>query len=499
MFVCTCLHSTLSSQPRPPVDEMDVLPKYATRYTPGDGCAQELGGVEGRELICNEMEKVADQKADLEKQGKPRLKKGVEDTSDKIFTHTPRHRRLMDWPLVEKPSPPAPRYCGGLPLQEGYCLVPATGTFEEINFDELPEAMQLREKAAHTGKPKETPWCAEGNVKNDGRFVSAQTKGNPYNNDKFVGREGEFHLFSCRTLPLNHRNLVRAFGGKRLLMIGDGHVRNLLSALVAGVRGERFFVDPHGVHEGLHYSFGHKADLWRQVNLASFPGLTPTTSRAGTASPRNGTGSGFVGCEEHWEQLGLPCVDVFFAWAPRFRERPAGGDQAPDDGHQAAGGAGRGEPLGAAHSGAALLAADVDEIFRSDVFELDAFTVALWPHDVAVAERRAATTRRWLHKEPRKFRVNVMDAGLVTDKIESEQILHTRHDVCGMMRSFASDRVVGIDAHEACTGPVSRALVRLWTTLSMPLRQENGQMKPDIPKAEFVNFPQAKRDAASNG
>lgn len=104
---------------------------------------------------------------------------------------------------------------------------------------------------------------------------------------RFVGREGEFHLFSCRTLPLNHRNLVRAFGGKRLLMIGDGHVRNLLSALVAGVRGERFFVDPHGVHEGLHYSFGHKADLWRQVNLASFPGLTPTTSRAGTASPRS--------------------------------------------------------------------------------------------------------------------------------------------------------------------------------------------------------------------
>lgn len=50
----------------------------------------------------------------------------------------------MDWPLVEKPSPPAPRYCGGLPLQEGYCLVPATGTFEEINFDEvLPPTLHL--------------------------------------------------------------------------------------------------------------------------------------------------------------------------------------------------------------------------------------------------------------------------------------------------------------------------------------------------------------------
>lgn len=101
---------------------------------------------------------------------------------------------------------------------------------------------------------------------------------------RYEGADGEWNTRLCRSLPLDQDALLKGFPEKRILMIGDSHVRNVFTALVSGVREEEFFAEAHGYHAVFQYSVGARRDRWRLVDPESFPGLKLLTEQERVAN-----------------------------------------------------------------------------------------------------------------------------------------------------------------------------------------------------------------------
>jgi hypothetical protein len=77
------------------------------------------------------------------------------------------------------------------------------------------------------------PWCADAASAADGAFAGpAKTS----QGGQYMAADGVYRPSACRLLVVRQELLLRAFGGKRILLLGDTHVRNVFLALVAAVR-----------------------------------------------------------------------------------------------------------------------------------------------------------------------------------------------------------------------------------------------------------------------
>jgi len=356
--------------------------------------------------------------------------------------------------------------CGGIPMRKGYCVVPKDGTFSRVDQSQVSPGLRLRKTAAEPFTAY-SPWCQNDTDATDGSFVG---KGNVNEQGKYEGADGEWNTRLCRSLPLDQDALLKGFPEKRILMIGDSHVRNVFTALVSGVREEEFFAEAHGYHAVFQYSVGARRDRWRLVDPESFPGLKLLTEqeRVAIAEIQFDSGPPFTPCTEL--DLGSPCVDIVFVWAPTFREqlaytKPLMEAVAPE------------VVLASVSSWEKTRVMDTawehmwDGVF--DNYMLDSFLFMMWPYGNPLALEREVEVRSWLAKKERPFRASFVNMEMVFKKVHSLQLHHVWHDVCVLRDSFPKD-MYSIEAYEPCTASPSRALARVWLTLARPLDAEEG-------------------------
>jgi hypothetical protein len=84
------------------------------------------------------------------------------------------------------------------------------------------------------------------------------------------------------------------------------------------LRQKQHFVDVDSrAHDVLQYSMGATGDRLSSIPLRSFPGLTPTSAAAATQA--DSAFETYSSCAA--KDVGTPCMDLVFAWAPQFRDQ----------------------------------------------------------------------------------------------------------------------------------------------------------------------------------
>eukprot|EP00240_Pyramimonas_obovata_P013491 CAMPEP_0118961202 /NCGR_PEP_ID=MMETSP1169-20130426/64022_1 /TAXON_ID=36882 /ORGANISM="Pyramimonas obovata, Strain CCMP722" /LENGTH=253 /DNA_ID=CAMNT_0006909355 /DNA_START=669 /DNA_END=1430 /DNA_ORIENTATION=- len=246
-------------------------------------------------------------------------------------------------------------------------------------------------------------------------------------------------------------------------MIGDSHIRNLFEALVASVRQEEFFAMPHGFQSVYHYSVGPDGDFWHMVSREHFDGVT-LKSHAHEFDDLHREGPAFVSCTARG--LGEPCVDIVYAWAPIYPEQfeltgPLMRDIKPQF------------VIASINSWEKTVALDPkwtdmwEGVFPGNP-QLEAFMFVMWPHGLNIAQERQGKVTAWMEAlGARPFRRSFLNMLDIHKHIKSDQLDKTWHDVCGVYNNWPQE-AFKINAHEACTGNIPRALMRVALTMGLP-------------------------------
>ena len=205
----------------------------------------------------------------------------------------------------------APATCGGIPLVPDSCLVPAAGKFEPPE----PRLEDRLVRPLRLGGSRRTP------------PVAACTSSRAVLSGAWVGSNGtlapdeEWRPHTCSLAPLDafawtDRAAADSCTAQSILIMGDSHMRNLFTALVAGVRGRATFAEGHLAGE-------HKKDavhLYRFVRSPSstFDSLTTVPAKELLLSDdKDGAPSLLNSCRCGEER----CVSAVFIWAPSFIEQ----------------------------------------------------------------------------------------------------------------------------------------------------------------------------------
>ena len=200
----------------------------------------------------------------------------------------------------------ATRLCGGVPMTPGYCAAPKHG-----RWDAEPAAAPLPNRLGlHIGNGAPPPLCSSLTDLLEGNWT-----GEDFDED--------WRPASCRLAPLSpfewtrHR---RDGGGNRtkhcqttITMMGDSHIRNLFTAMVAGFRGVGHFAEAHadgsGKKSGLVYTYEFR--LTKDGEASDKVGW-----KGGIKAIRDMSTLEECDCSEV-----ARCLRVFMLWAPFFKDQ----------------------------------------------------------------------------------------------------------------------------------------------------------------------------------
>eukprot|EP00959_Pyramimonas_sp_CCMP1952_P378892 7936717-Pyramimonas_sp.AAC.2 len=84
---------------------------------------------------------------------------------------------------------------------------------------QVPPFVKHREEA----DVPDAPWCRSVENATAGRFIGPA----PTVDGRYQGSSGEYRADACRLVTCDQAGLLAHYGGKRILLIGDSHIRNL--------------------------------------------------------------------------------------------------------------------------------------------------------------------------------------------------------------------------------------------------------------------------------
>mmetsp|Transcript_1475 Transcript_1475/g.2114 ORF Transcript_1475/g.2114 Transcript_1475/m.2114 type:complete len:429 (-) Transcript_1475:49-1335(-) len=363
----------------------------------------------------------------------------------------------------------AAKKCGGVSISPNSCMMYDHGTFAPITDDELLGAdededavLRFRRKAEQWTSNPRTPWCDSVEEATTGAFLATslgrivEQDIRPLSEDKggerFHGSDGEFVSKSCRLLPLNHGAILKAFGGKCMLWMGDSKMRNFLTAFMAADQQRAYVAEMDG--KTIQYSMGPLGSRMKLIDDQWEPQTTPGARRPNKVIETNNK---FTPCKDLG--LGSPCLDVVNVWAPTFKTqleltKPLMRLVKPQVIWTSVNN----------HDNKISMDPRYENMWK-EIFKnsnLDAWAFILWPHGNTLASDRTERVLALIENAPKSIRKTFLNLWDIQRNLASEQLRTAKHDVCSV-------EYKSIGAVENCTGTFSRAVDRVLLTLSRPM------------------------------
>jgi len=391
-----------------------------------------------------------------------------------------------------------PGTCGGILMESNGCMLYDSGTYSQVDRSGVGKGIPSKEDLALKWRLEaemwpyspDSPWCSSDINATQGAFMGASSaplkETDIVDDAKFQGPDSEFVTKTCRLLPLNQPALLKGFGGKRLLWIGDSHIRNMFTALIFATRQSAYVAEQHGFHAAYHYSVGPEADHFSIFSRESVEGVRLPTLIGDQHEVLNVKENPFTPCEDL--NLGSPCVDLVFVWAPLFVEQVAIIKPFLD----------LVKPQVVLTSVSSWEKVRVTDsawehvwqgVFKSPG-ELESWGFVMWPWGNKRGDEREEHMRKFMLNVPETIRTYFLNMFQIHRHIKSSQLDNFWHDIC-TVRDNWPNAAYKLETPENCTGTISRALVRVALTLGRPIDPDEKKDEA-IPKVMDSSFHEEK-------
>lgn len=213
------------------------------------------------------------------------------------------HCGLNDVSPVSNSSDDGVQYCGGVPMLPNYCLLPTSGSWEVVSTTTQPPTLPRR-----FGLYEDSPY--NNNIplcKSEAQYLNGT-----YQGERF---DREWMPETCSSLPLDPFTWTQETKCQATItMMGDSHIRNLFTATVNGLRGEKSFAEAHP-GDVVKSSGVLEAYEWRLHANGTASDKVSVFYNTNNEEPVP-----FAECPCADGEV-VRCLRVAFIWVPTFREQ----------------------------------------------------------------------------------------------------------------------------------------------------------------------------------